>query len=564
MAQASSASTTVTSANPSYLPQPEGTGRAFSPTQVSNHSLTLETALDAFLRAPSTHSIECPYRCDRIQGRGDSVAAPHFSLKGGEQDGKGKQETQQEMKRPTARIVISTFGSIGSLNPFLSLALGLRRRGHDVVFAVEENLSSAVTDAGFAVHRISGDGGKVFQEYAPKLFSGSTPIASNKIIVGKWILPNLRSKIEELRWLVADAELLVARAGHLAAPIVSDLTGIPWAQVTTTPFTIPSASIEPHPLPIKLPGPFQASANRVGWAVASAILRCMVDKTVNRIRGEYGLTPGRDFMTTGNHSQTLTALATSPAFSPNCPDWPPYVRVTGYCFPDAPKWWHEPVELTSFLRSSEPVVAVSSGSMALIVRDEFTRFYRTSIAAIRSLGLRALVIGAAPGILPDPLPKGVFALPFAPFSEVYPRCTAVIHHGGSSTTAEGLRAGIPALILPWGIDQFVNAAQVNCIGAGLRMHRRSYTPASAARALSDLVYGEYSKARTQTIAAQIAKENGVETLCDALEAVLDYSTSTISDHCVAQCAPAEEGYDEVEKNRRTYSPISRPQMIGRK
>lgn len=158
--------------------------------------------------------------------------------------------------------------------------------------------------------------------------------------------------------------------------------------------------------------------------------------------------------------------------------------------------------------------------MAPAIADAFARFYRTSLAAVRRVGARALVIGAAPHILPDPLPAGALALPFAPFSHVYPRCAAVIHHGGVGTLAQGLRAGVPALIVPWGADQFFNGAQLRRIGAGRWMQRRFYTEARATRALGALLREPRYAERAQTIAARIAAEDGVATLCDALEEML--------------------------------------------
>ncbi|MCL5970371.1 MAG: hypothetical protein M1450_02645 [Patescibacteria group bacterium] len=167
--------------------------------------------------------------------------------------------------------------------------------------------------------------------------------------------------------------------------------------------------------------------------------------------------------------------------------------------------------------------------MAPYVKHEFTQFYRTSIDAIRGIGFRALVIGAASGVLPDPLPQGVFGLPFAPFSKIYPRCIAVIHHGGSSTIAEGLRAGKPALVVPWGLDQFVNAVQVERIGAGLWMRRGFYNPRRGASALRKLIYGKLYKTHAEAIAAQISNENGVEIFCDAIEDILNSSISRVND-----------------------------------
>jgi UDP:flavonoid glycosyltransferase YjiC (YdhE family) len=203
------------------------------------------------------------------------------------------------------------------------------------------------------------------------------------------------------------------------------------------------------------------------------------------------------------------------------PDWPPGIEVTGFCFWDTPTDWSQPAELTAFLDGSRSVVAISSGSISRQVGTTFDRFYEVSIEAVRRVGGRALVIGAPPESLPDPLPDDVFALPFAPFSGVYPRCTAVIHHGGIGMTAQALRAGVPSLVVPWGFDQFFTAAQVTHISAGLWMSRRRYTFRRVARALQALLQKDSTyRRRALTIAAQIAEEDGVGNLCAAIERLL--------------------------------------------
>jgi UDP:flavonoid glycosyltransferase YjiC (YdhE family) len=161
--------------------------------------------------------------------------------------------------------------------------------------------------------------------------------------------------------------------------------------------------------------------------------------------------------------------------------------------------------------------------MAPEVKDAFTRLYRCSITAIRRAGARALIIGAAPGVLPDPLPEGVYALPFAPFSQVYPRCAAVINHGGNYTAGEALRAGVPALVVPWGIDLFFSAAQVRRIGAGLWIHPRFYTPKTAERMLRAILEKPQYKSAARDAAACMAREDGAGALCDAIETILQRS-----------------------------------------
>ena len=416
-----------------------------------------------------------------------------------------------------ARIVISTLGSSGDLNPFLALALGLRERGHDVLFAVEANFVPTLTEHGFATRLLPGNGEEALEPYTAQLFSSSLPARSVRLIVRHWLVPTLAAKIQALREACAGADLLVSAAINLAASAVADLTGIRWASVSLTPGSLPSGGVSPQPLPFALPDSVQHLVNRSQWFVGNAILAQIVDKPVNRVRAEFGLPPRHNLMTTGNLSGDLTAVAVSPAFAPPQLDWPSNIHVTGFCFWDTPGNWHEPPDLTDFLSQPSSVVVVSSGSMAPSVRLAFDLFYRTSIEAIRAAGARALVIGAAPGILPDPLPSDVYALPFAPFSTVYPRCAAAIHHGGIGTTAQALRAGIPAFVVPWGVDQFYSASQITHIGTGRYLLRRAYTVERAAAIIGALLHDPRYCARARDVAEQISREDGVATLAAALE-----------------------------------------------
>jgi UDP:flavonoid glycosyltransferase YjiC (YdhE family) len=146
--------------------------------------------------------------------------------------------------------------------------------------------------------------------------------------------------------------------------------------------------------------------------------------------------------------------------------------------------------------------------------------FQAGIAAIRQAGARALVIGAPADTLPDPLPDDILALPFAPFSQVYPRCAAVIHHGGIGTLAQSLRAGVPALVVPWGVDQFFAGAQLARVGAGRWVRRPAFTADRGARDLAALLEDPGYRKRAQAIAAQIAAEDGVSAFADLLEKLL--------------------------------------------
>jgi len=426
-----------------------------------------------------------------------------------------------------ARIVMTTLGSSGDLHPFLALALGLRARGHAIHFATEAIHEARITALGFPMTSLTGDSALMLAPYNRELFEGNNPLASVRVLYGKWIIPILRPHIEELRALVADADFLISSAQQIASHIVAELTGIPWASVALTPLVLAAPGIEAVALP-PMPERLERAINDSAPAVGALIFRRLVDDPINAIRAEYGLPPRADMLTTGPLSHRLTAVASSPAFVPPPPAWPSWAKMTGFLFWDTPEGWTEPEALTAFFNGPLPVVVVSSGSISEYVPHVFDRFYRTSLNAIWSSGARALVIGAPPGALPDPLPDWIYALPYAPFSHIYPRCAAVIHHGGIGTTAQGLRAGVPQMIAPWGADQFFHGAQITRLGAGHWMTRRAYRPTKATKALRTLLTMPRYQQAASAIATQIAGEDGVTTLCDAIEAAMPQHASVVA------------------------------------
>ena len=420
-----------------------------------------------------------------------------------------------------ARILITTLGSSGDLNPFVAIGLGLRARGHQVTYAVEDTFQPQLRALDFPIAPLTGGAEQALMEQAHALVSRATPMASLRALVNEVILPSLRAHVAELRAACAEADILVSGAPMIPASFAADLTHIRWASVALSPVFIPSASTEPQPLPFTLPKALQPWANRASWSLGMMAVRRIFDVPINRIRAEYGLAPRRDLGQTGNLSRQLTAMAISPAYTPRPPDWPAWVHETGFCFWDTPTTWQESPELTAFLAGERPVVALSSGSMSDRVGDAFNPMFQAGISAIRQAGARALVIGAPAEVLPDPLPDDVYALPFAPFSRVYPRCAAVIHHGGIGTLAQSLRAGVPALVVPWGVDQFFAGAQLARVGAGRWVRRPAFTAERGALEIAALLDDPSYHKRAQAIARQIATEDGVAAFADLLEKRLD-------------------------------------------
>jgi len=92
---------------------------------------------------------------------------------------------------------------------------------------------------------------------------------------------------------------------------------------------------------------------------------------------------------------------------------------------------------------------------------------RVALRALRSLGLRAVVASSSSEIAREvENDSEVFLLKEAPHTWLFPKMAAVVHHGGSGTTAAGLRAGVPSLIVPHTNDQPMWARRVSELGVG--------------------------------------------------------------------------------------------------
>jgi rhamnosyltransferase subunit B len=201
------------------------------------------------------------------------------------------------------------------------------------------------------------------------------------------------------------------------------------------------------------------------------------------------------------------------------PDWPAHTLVTGFPFYDETES-SLPPELLQFLADGEPPIIFTLGSS--VVWDAGS-FYLESAVAARKLGKRAvLLVGDDPLNHPlEPLAEHVIAVPYAPYAQIFPRASAIVHQGGIGTTGHALRAGKPMLVVPLGGDQYDNGARVERLGVGRVMKRNHYRADRAAVELKQLLESPTYRTKAATIGQQLQTENGVGAACDAIEKQLN-------------------------------------------
>ena len=116
------------------------------------------------------------------------------------------------------------------------------------------------------------------------------------------------------------------------------------------------------------------------------------------------------------------------------------------------------------------------------------------------------------------LPAGVFLLDAAPHHRLFSRVAAVAHHGGAGTTAEGLRAGVPAVIVPHMADQPFWGRRVAALGAGpAPIPRARLTAERLAAGVSQAVGDAEMRRRAGELGALIRGEDGLAAAVGMIE-----------------------------------------------
>ncbi|HSQ23175.1 MAG TPA: nucleotide disphospho-sugar-binding domain-containing protein, partial [Pyrinomonadaceae bacterium] len=382
-----------------------------------------------------------------------------------------------------ARIVISTFGSFGDIHPYVAIALELKTRGHTPIIATSEVYREKMEALSIEFHPVR-----------PPMPSFDEPEELGKIVEGvmdprdggekvmQLLLPHLHDIYADLDAATEAADLLLTHPLPLLGPIVAQKKRLRWVSSVLAPASF--LSVYDPIVPPQWPGLYKVMrlSPWVGRAVM-ALATKKLDKLmqpVYDVRAELGLPRGEQPILAGQHSPTCVLALFSKVLAAPQPDWPENTIVTGFPFYDRRDFFGENViakEVVEFLDAGEPPIVFTLGSSAFWVAGNF---YRDSIEAAKALGKRALLfIGHSRNLPAEPLPPGVAAFEYAPYSEVLPRACAIVHQGGVGTTGQGLRSGKPVLILPHAHDQFDNAARVVRLGCGRTVPRPQYSVKTA-------------------------------------------------------------------------------------
>jgi rhamnosyltransferase subunit B len=174
-----------------------------------------------------------------------------------------------------------------------------------------------------------------------------------------------------------------------------------------------------------------------------------------------------------------------------------------------------PDDLEEFLASGDPPIIVTPGT----TNYKYAAFFEKAVEATVKLGARTIFVSRFRDQIPENLPANIRYYEYLPFNRLLRRASVLIHHGGMGTMAEAFRAGIPQLIVPWGIDQFDNGARVVSLGLGDVISSKSGTVKSLTEKLANLLYKPDIRERCREISEKTRMSDTLHETCRIIENV---------------------------------------------
>lgn len=407
------------------------------------------------------------------------------------------------------QFILATFGSVGDVYPFLGLGAQLVRRGHQVTLVSFSDYAPAARSVGLDFVPIGS-----WSEVESQL-TGVDVNDWRRMV--KLLSGIMTSHMAETYYAIAERARpetkVVAFTTALGARFASERFGLPLATLHLAPAGIRSVRAAPRFGSAKLtPGIWQALAPFMYGLLDRVFDRELCEKVAS-FRSEVGL-PALESVRRSMDSGDLTIGLFPEWFAPRQQDWPARACTSHFPLFDPGERRALTPQLAAFLAQGPAPIAFTAGSPT----QGYGRFYQAAVAACTRLEQRGLLITRYDSDVPRDLPPTIAHVSYAPFSKLLPQVSALVHHGGIGTAAQALRAGVPQLLVPWGIDQFDNAKWLQQLGVARELSATSYSASKLSTVLSRMLSDADMLERCRSVAARFAGVQPLEMVCDKLEA----------------------------------------------
>ena len=391
------------------------------------------------------------------------------------------------------KVLMSTIGTRGDVQPLLALAVELRALGHTSTLCVAPNFREWVESYGVRFHPLGPD----VRQYANKQ-AATKPVRPTKAQRRQLAEYTIREQFRVLGEAAVGCDVLVgAGALQFALRSIAEVHRLRYVYVSICPATLPSLDHPPARMLVHYPQRLPGIVNRALWWNDARSFNDLFRGTINEERRKLGQSPIQDVRR--HVVSDRPWLAADPVLAP--------VPTRALVQPIQTGAWTLPYEsqlpddVEQFLNDGEPPLYFGFGSMSA---SESTG--ELLLTAARRLGRRAILsqgwgtLGRSAGA------DDCLVIGDVNHQRLFSRVAAVVHHGGAGTTTAVARAARPQVVVPGMYDQFYFAHRVHQLGIGVRETTRDrLTTDSLVRSLQRCLLPE-TVARASAVASRMTAD----------------------------------------------------------
>jgi sterol 3beta-glucosyltransferase len=405
------------------------------------------------------------------------------------------------------QITIIAPGSQGDVQPFLALGKGLLNDGKKVRLVTNQNYEEQVKLHGLEFWPIEVSMEDIIRTEKMREALESGKLLRSMSRMGKELKQNAVLFTQRSLDACQGGDMIMAGiSGLFTAHSVSEKLNIPFIQAYNIPFT-PTKSFSGALFP-KFP-------SWLGYRFSHRLTQQMVwqayrptDKIVREDILKLKKSPFFGPFKSESLKNGPIIYGISPSVITRPEDWSDNIHLTGFWFVDPPENWTPPQDLEKFLETEPSPLYIGFGSMSNQKPEEITDLI---VKTLEKTNERAVIYSGWGGLSVHNLPDSIIMVDLVPHTWLFPKVKAVIHHGGAGTTAAGLRAGIPSIIIPYHGDQPFWGHLVNRLNVGpAPIPRKKLTINRLMKTIEKVNMDREMHEQASILGKKIQEENGVD------------------------------------------------------
>jgi UDP:flavonoid glycosyltransferase YjiC (YdhE family) len=400
------------------------------------------------------------------------------------------------------KIAIATCGTRGDIQPLIALAQALARRGHQALIAAPPEHGVWVEDCGCPFQALGSDFTEMLSRY-PQVHTLRPMMDFLGILRSE-----IRKQLSQLPRIIEGADLVLGASLCCGLRTAAELKDIPYGYVAMAPQILPSSH---HPFVALKSQNLPPWLNRLSWEMARLLDRMNFTALINKERRRLNLAPVKDIL------RHILGCHVMVASDPVLAEVPPDVELdyiqTGYLHLQTDQ--RMPGQLEKFLATGPAPIYFGFGSMSTSGQEALVALIQTCLKLTRQRGILSGFRFDTTGVRDS---QNCLFVDEVPHPQLFTRLAAVVHHGGSGTTATAALAGVPQIIVPHILDQYYWGQRVFRCGLGPKPIRRSLlTAGRLAKAIDECVSGQRYYGRASEIAEAVKKQDSLRLAVDYLE-----------------------------------------------